>query len=224
MTTLLEALAKRAPKGEAATIVHGDYRLDNVVVDMRGEPRITAVLDWELCTLGDPLADLGTAIAYWHDEGDAAREHLPVAVGVTAWPGFPTATQFAASYGRVSTRPWLLLGPGHSEDRGYPCSVHGRYLSGYTVVAGYERAGAAVPFMITRALQAALGQRAVMASARTASMATPGSGTAGGAAMTAPVGAWRRADDEQLTPIMSAARDLFYHVGFHRTTVRDTAH
>ena len=51
--------------------------------DMVREHRVLAVIDWELSTLGDPLADLGLALTYWHDLGDAERELIPVAVGVT---------------------------------------------------------------------------------------------------------------------------------------------
>ena len=56
-------LLNHIPKQQRTSIVHGDYRLDNVKVGHSGE--ILAVLDWELCTLGDPLADLGTIIASW---------------------------------------------------------------------------------------------------------------------------------------------------------------
>ena len=58
------------PAQGPATIVHGDYRLDNTVV---GPDRsIVAVLDWELCTLGDPLADVGQLLAYWTEPGEAS--------------------------------------------------------------------------------------------------------------------------------------------------------
>lgn len=62
------ALAAQVPDQTETRIVHGDYRLDNVVLSPQGEVR--AVLDWELCTLGDPLADLGMLVAYWAQPGD----------------------------------------------------------------------------------------------------------------------------------------------------------
>jgi aminoglycoside phosphotransferase (APT) family kinase protein len=155
MTALLDVLAQRAPRDGATTIVHGDYRLDNVVADLDGQPRITAVLDWELSTLGDPLADLGTTMAYWHDEGDAGRERLPVAVGLTEWPGFPAAGEFARRYAQASGRPLGDLGfyvaLGTMKIAVILEGVHARYLSGQTVGAGYESAGAAVPFLVSRA-------------------------------------------------------------------------
>ena len=65
-----DALAKRIPEQGPATIVHGDYRLDNCIVGDDG--RIVAVLDWEICTLGDPLADLGLLMAYYTGPDDEA--------------------------------------------------------------------------------------------------------------------------------------------------------
>jgi aminoglycoside phosphotransferase (APT) family kinase protein len=156
MTKLLGALAERAPQDSATSIVHGDYRLDNVIVDLHGQPRVRAVLDWELSTLGDPLADLGTTMAYWHDGGDVGRDAIPVAVGVTAWPGFPTAAAFAESYGAASGRPLRDLGfylaLGSMKIAVILEGVHTRYVSGQSVGPGYETAGAAVPVLVARGL------------------------------------------------------------------------
>ena len=63
-----DELLKRVPEQGKATIVHGDYRLDNCIVNDDGN--ISAVLDWEICTLGDPLADLGLLMVYWTGPGD----------------------------------------------------------------------------------------------------------------------------------------------------------
>jgi aminoglycoside phosphotransferase (APT) family kinase protein len=162
MTALLDALAQRAPQDDTTTIVHGDYRLDNVVVDLTDRPRIRAVLDWELSTLGDPLADLGTTMAYWHDEGDATREQLPVAVGLTAWPGFPAAAVFAERYATVSGRDVRDLGfylaLGTMKIAVILEGVHGRYRVGQTAGAGYQSAGAAVPFLVSRATEQLAGR------------------------------------------------------------------
>src|SRR6267143_5977361 len=61
-------LSSRIPEQGPATIVHGDYRLDNMILSDRGE--VAAVVDWELCTLGDPLADVGMLFVYWAQPGD----------------------------------------------------------------------------------------------------------------------------------------------------------
>ena len=62
-----ERLAARIPEQGPATIVHGDYRLDNMILTPSGE--VAAVVDWELCTLGDPLADVGLLMVYWPERG-----------------------------------------------------------------------------------------------------------------------------------------------------------
>jgi aminoglycoside phosphotransferase (APT) family kinase protein len=81
------------------TIVHGDYRLDNLVVSPAGE--VLAVLDWELCTLGDPLADVGLLMVYWSEPGD---DVLPLDSTVTALPGFPSRAEVADTYASASGR------------------------------------------------------------------------------------------------------------------------
>jgi aminoglycoside phosphotransferase (APT) family kinase protein len=79
-----DILAQRVPSQVGTAIVHGDYRLDNTVVSADG--RVAAVLDWELCTLGDPLADLGTLMMYWA-ESPAERPPVPGLPGAEGLPG-----------------------------------------------------------------------------------------------------------------------------------------
>jgi aminoglycoside phosphotransferase (APT) family kinase protein len=86
-------LAARIPRQQRSAIVHGDYRLDNVILARDGE--VVAVVDWELCTLGDPLADLGLLLVYWGEAGDAFTA-LPAAPSVLA--GFPDRAALAARY------------------------------------------------------------------------------------------------------------------------------
>ena len=76
-------------------LVHGDYRLDNVIVDVQG--RIVAILDWEIATLGNPVADLALLVCYWAGTGDEA-------VGPTALAGFPTRSEIVARYRELSGR------------------------------------------------------------------------------------------------------------------------
>src|SRR6478609_4741067 len=63
-------LREHMPARSGATLIHNDYKYDNMVLDPTDITRIKAVLDWEMCTLGDPLTDLGTALAYWIDPDD----------------------------------------------------------------------------------------------------------------------------------------------------------
>ncbi|MER5945947.1 phosphotransferase family protein [Streptomyces sp. NPDC001904] len=144
------ALGRSLPDSPAATIVHGDYRLDNVLVrqDADGVDRIKAVLDWEMSTLGDPLTDLGLLAMY------SARLELPDSpISTTASAaGHPAPAElierYAARSGRdVSAVSWytafawfklavILEG------------IHYRYTLGQTVGAGFDRIGELVPVFI----------------------------------------------------------------------------
>jgi aminoglycoside phosphotransferase (APT) family kinase protein len=87
-------LEAHIPPQQRTAIVHGDYRLGNCLLGPDG--RVRAVLDWELCTLGDPLADLGWFVGYWIEPG-ASSEHLGDAVPTTA-PGFSSLSTLVERY------------------------------------------------------------------------------------------------------------------------------
>jgi aminoglycoside phosphotransferase (APT) family kinase protein len=93
------ALAARVPEQGPASIVHGDYRLDNCL--LRPDGTIAAVLDWELCTLGDPLADVGLLLVYWTDRDESNPALLEAA---TTLDGFPSRAQIVERYAEVSGR------------------------------------------------------------------------------------------------------------------------
>jgi aminoglycoside phosphotransferase (APT) family kinase protein len=97
-------LAARVPEQTATTIVHGDYRLDNVVISNDGHVR--AVLDWEICTLGDPMADLGLLMVYWNEPGERA---VIAGVTPTALAGFPSRAEMKARYEASSGRDVAAL-------------------------------------------------------------------------------------------------------------------
>jgi aminoglycoside phosphotransferase (APT) family kinase protein len=114
LTRLAEALAASVPTTQRHTIVHGDYRIDNCLFDADDPGRIKAVLDWEMSTLGDPMADLGLLFVYWNQ-----AEELPVwreaqyLASPTALPGFPTRAEFAAAYAQrsgldLTPLPWYV--------------------------------------------------------------------------------------------------------------------
>ncbi|MEN9507162.1 MAG: hypothetical protein RI958_3088 [Actinomycetota bacterium] len=94
-----DLLQTRIPEQGAASIVHGDYRLDNCMVDDDGE--VVAVLDWEICTLGDPLADLGLLHVYWTGPNDEASAWTGSA---TTADGFFDRADLAERYAAVSGR------------------------------------------------------------------------------------------------------------------------
>lgn len=90
---LLEA---RMPEQVGAAIVHGDYRLGNMIA---GDGAIRAVLDFELCTLGDPLADVGYLLNSWSEPGEAVADIAPTAVG-----GFPGRDEIRTRYEQATGR------------------------------------------------------------------------------------------------------------------------
>jgi aminoglycoside phosphotransferase (APT) family kinase protein len=98
-------LAARIPEQGPAAIVHGDYRLDNTIIGSDGQ--IRAVLDWELCTLGDPLADVGLTMVYWYDADEPPPDYQ--AAPASTLPGFPTKAYLAARYAELTGTDLGLL-------------------------------------------------------------------------------------------------------------------
>jgi len=112
LDTLAQDLAASMPTTARSTIVHGDYRLDNTMLHPTEPGRIAAVLDWEMSTLGDPLADLGILLVYWSQADDAGnRDNRAVVPAATVLPGFPTRAEVAELYAArtgadLSALPW----------------------------------------------------------------------------------------------------------------------
>jgi aminoglycoside phosphotransferase (APT) family kinase protein len=100
-------LETHLPKQAASSVVHGDYKLDNVAIagpeSDDAEPRLTAILDWEMATVGDPLADLGYLMSFWLEPGER-DEFSEVAGNVTTQPGFPTRDEMVGRYASRSGR------------------------------------------------------------------------------------------------------------------------
>lgn len=101
---LAERLAANIPDQRELTLVHGDFHLNNVIIAPDGS--IVAVVDWELCTLGDPLADIGALLAYWPEAGDAVAGPFMA----STLPGFPTRAQLTADYAAKTGRDVAAVG------------------------------------------------------------------------------------------------------------------
>jgi aminoglycoside phosphotransferase (APT) family kinase protein len=97
---LHEVLGAHIPDQGPACIVHGDYRLDNTMVSADG--RVVAVLDWEICTLGDPLADVGLLMVYWTGPTDEPSAWTGSA---STAPGFPDRAALLQRYAEATGRP-----------------------------------------------------------------------------------------------------------------------
>ncbi|MFB7576143.1 phosphotransferase family protein [Streptomyces sp. NPDC056165] len=144
------ALGRALPVSPAPAVVHGDYRLDNVLLGP--DDRITAVLDWEMSTLGDPLTDLGLLVMYSTPLG---MPDSPVSTTAEA-PGHPSAAQLVERYAERSGRDvsavswytafaWFKLAVILE-------GIHYRYTLGQTVGRGFDRIGDLVPVFIDHGL------------------------------------------------------------------------
>jgi aminoglycoside phosphotransferase (APT) family kinase protein len=107
-------LAAAVPATPRSSIVHGDYRLDNTMLSPHEPGRIAAVLDWEMSTLGDPLADLGILLVYWSQADDTDERDMGAVVrSATALEGFPTRAEVADLYAArtgmdLTALPWAV--------------------------------------------------------------------------------------------------------------------
>ncbi|MEE1824771.1 phosphotransferase family protein [Streptomyces sp. BE20] len=147
---LHELLVARRPVSPAPALVHGDYRLDNVLID--DGDRIAAVLDWEMSTLGDPLTDVGLLVMYTQLAG-AGGGLIP---GAATAPGFPPAGDLAARYAGATGRDAADL-DWYVAFASYKLAVvaegiHYRFRQGSTLGAGFERAGTMAPVLVEHGL------------------------------------------------------------------------
>lgn len=154
---LLEQLARSVPASGPGAIVHGDYRLDNLLVAGPQEPdalRVRAVLDWEMATLGDPLADVGLLLAYWDVVG---RMPGDLAGGLGSVAGFPDGDTLARWYAArrevdLSQLPWYVAF-GLFKLAVILEGIHFRYGLGQTVGEGFDRVGDLVPVLVAAGLE-----------------------------------------------------------------------
>lgn len=158
MGELQRRLAAEIPASQRGTVVHGDYRLDNTIV--ADDDTVAAVLDWEMATLGDPLADLGLMKVYWEISGDVPGN--PVSQAVSPEAGFPAMAELEERY---AARTGLDLAPlpWYTAFARYKLAViaegiHFRYLQGKTVGRGFSHLGGLVPPLVAAALDALAGR------------------------------------------------------------------
>jgi aminoglycoside phosphotransferase (APT) family kinase protein len=148
---LVERLGATMPEQSAPAIVHGDYRLTNVMF-APGLDRIAAVVDWEMATLGDPLTDVGLLVVY---QSLSASDDLVMPM-MKPERGFLTADAMVERYARSSPRDlgdldWYVAF-GYFKLAVVSEGIHNRYLAGKTVGAGFDHFGRSVPLLLGYAL------------------------------------------------------------------------
>jgi aminoglycoside phosphotransferase (APT) family kinase protein len=157
---LIRILRAKIPVSCAPTIVHGDFRLGNMALSPEQPDRVLAIFDWEMATLGDPLADLGYTLIYWGEEGDP-----PGALGdgrnqaVSAQPGFMTRAELVAEYAERSGREVSAIAF-YEALAFYKLAVisegiYARFLKGKTVGEGFGDAGGTALRLVERGLEQA---------------------------------------------------------------------
>lgn len=150
-------LASSVPASPAPAVVHGDYKLDNVMFAPGAPACLVSIFDWEMATLGDPLADLGWMLSFWTDPDDPPA---PLAGGlprVTDAPGFMTRAELIDLYGALSGRSvgdlrWYVVAAVWK----LACLLegsYGRHLMGTTDDPFFARLGEGVPALAQRALE-----------------------------------------------------------------------
>jgi aminoglycoside phosphotransferase (APT) family kinase protein len=143
-------LTRRRPRSPAASIVHGDYRLTNVVVrpDLTG---LAAVLDWEMATLGDPFTDLGLLVVYQTlaTDGDFVMPRLAPSAGFAS--AAELVTRYTAGSPRELTDLSWYIAFGYFKLAVVAEGIHHRYRQGMTVGPGFDRFGPAVDGLLDAA-------------------------------------------------------------------------
>lgn len=154
ISELHQRLTKSLPAREYPGIVHGDFKIDNMMVDRSDPTRILGVLDWEMSTLGDTLTDLGVMCSFWDQEGEF---YNPITAGATALPGFPRRNELVERY--IAARgidvpeiDWYLVFADFKIAVILE-GIHARHLKGHTEGADFAGVGEMVGPLLDRALE-----------------------------------------------------------------------
>ena len=154
MEALHARLAKAVPTETGASVVHGDYRIDNAILDPADPASIRALVDWEMATIGDPLADLGLHLVY----RDPAFDPVLGGAAASTSDRLPSVRELAEHYARRSGRDLaplgFYLGLGYFKIAVIAEGIHARHLKGLTVGEGFETVGQAVPLLAAAGLRA----------------------------------------------------------------------
>jgi aminoglycoside phosphotransferase (APT) family kinase protein len=151
-------LGETVPVQSAAGIVHGDYRLDNVMYAPADPARIVAVIDWEMCTIGDPLCDVGLLCVYWADDESEAAARTLHGRAVTVEHGFYKRADILRDYAAGTQRDMSALdwyvALGAYKLAIIAEGITARFLMGMTVGEGFAMMGETVPAIVESGLDA----------------------------------------------------------------------
>ncbi len=141
LETLIGWLAANMPGESGAALIHNDYKFDNLMLNPADLTEIIAVLDWEMCTIGDPLMDLGTTLGYWVEPGDPPV--MQAMLGLTASPGNLTRQEVVERYtvasGRAVAKPLFYYLYGLLKIAVIVQQIYARYRRGLTQDARFAQ-------------------------------------------------------------------------------------
>ncbi len=144
------------PAASDAALIHNDYKYDNVVLDASDVTKIVGVLDWEMCTIGDPLSDLGTALAYWVEPGDP-EDLKEIRWAPTDAPGTLSRAELVQRYaqkiGRDVSRISFYLAFAYFKIAVIVQQIYYRYQRGLTKDARFASMHAVVETLLRAALR-----------------------------------------------------------------------
>lgn len=143
-------LAEHQPSESGACLIHNDFKYDNLVLDPAQPGRIVAVLDWEMATLGDPLLDVGTSLAYWIEAGDYPA-FKALGLGITSLPGNLTRVELWERYLKKSGRSQRSATWYHAfgvfKVAVIAQQIYARYKKGHTTDERFARLGDVVKLL-----------------------------------------------------------------------------
>lgn len=152
--TLHERLTATVPEHSAAAIVHGDVRIDNAIFAHDDQSSIKALIDWEMATIGDPLADVGLMLVYRDPVVDLVLGHASAATSDAMPSPDELAEQYVRASGRDLSRLDFYVALGYFKLAVIAEGIHERFTAGLTVGEGFDRVGEAVPALLATGLAA----------------------------------------------------------------------
>lgn len=157
---LLDRLAASVPEQSYPGVIHGDYKLDNLMIDQHDRSTVLGVLDWEMSTLGDTMADLGLCWTLWDEPG---RPFNPVSAGTTAHPGFPTRQEAMEAYAsrrgmELPDLDWYIV-LAYVKVAVIVEQIHTRHVKGLTVGEGFDDSGSMTDPLLGWAMEVASATR-----------------------------------------------------------------
>jgi len=154
---LTEYLRNEQPSDHSGALVHNDYKFDNVVFRPGNYQEVTAVLDWEMCTVGHPLLDLGLTLAYWAHEEEVTEMPF-LGMNATHLPGCWRRSELVSAYAKTSNLNTSdLLYPfvfGNFKIAGIVQQIYARFAAGHTKDPRFAKLHHVVNYLMMRAARA----------------------------------------------------------------------